>query len=256
MSTVAILHPGAMGAAIGAALVGVGHEVWWLPAGRGDETRQRAAAAGLVEHVSVVGADVVISICPPEFAVATARSVEGFTGCYIDANAISPASAAQVASVVQRFGATYVDGGVIGGPPTVAGTTRLYLSGGRAGEMADLFASSPLEALVVEPGDYAASALKMSYAAWTKGSTALLLAVRATARELGVEAALLQEWALSQPALATRYAGALSSAQANGWRWAGELREIAATFGTAGQPEGFGAAAAEVFEQYPRPHPR
>ena len=40
-----------------------------------------------------------------------------------------------------------------------------------------------------------ASALKMTYAAWTKGTAALLLAIEATAEANGVAAALHAEWA-------------------------------------------------------------
>lgn len=100
---------------------------------------------------------------------------------------------------------------------------------------------------------FAASALKMTYAAWTKISAALLLAGRATAEVLGGEEALVAEWALSQPALADRYAAAHRSAVAKGWRWNDEMRQIAATFAAAGQPDGFGVAAAQVFDRFGRP---
>ena len=88
-------------------------------------------------------------------------------------------------------------------PPEVAGHTRLYLSGPRADEVRLLFSRSALDARIAEGPLYAASAVKMAYAAWTKGSSALLLAARALARAGGVERTLLAEWALSQPSLAT-----------------------------------------------------
>ena len=94
------------------------------------------------------------------------------------------------------------------------------------------------------PGD--ASAVKMAYAAWTKGTAALLLAARAVARAEGVEEALVREWALSLPELEGECARAGRSAAAKGWRWVGEMEEIAATFAAAGQPDGFRLAAAEV----------
>ena len=99
----------------------------------------------------------------------------------------------------------------------------------------------------------AASALKMAYAGWTKGSAALLLAVRAAARDLGVEDELLAEWARSQPGLDERWAAAARTAEAKGWRWTGEMEEIADTLGAAGQPEGFHRAAAEVYRRHDRP---
>jgi 3-hydroxyisobutyrate dehydrogenase-like beta-hydroxyacid dehydrogenase len=253
MSVVAILHPGRMGAGIGRALVDAGHEVRWLPAGRGEGTRRRAAAAGLVARDDVSGCHVVVSVCPPAAAVATARDVPGLGGVYVDANAISPDTAREVAAVVTGRGARYVDGGIVGPPPARGGTTRLYLSGNSAADVAALFGGSRVEARVLEAGDAAASALKMAYAAWTKTTAALLVSIRAAARDLGVEDALAAEWARSQPELAERYRAALDAATAKGWRWEDEMRQIAATFAAAGEPAGFGVAAAELFGRFPRP---
>jgi hypothetical protein len=95
----------------------------------------------------------------------------------------------------------------------------------------------------------AASAVKMAYAGWTKGSAALILAVRALARAEGVEDTLLAEWMLSQPGLAERSVGAARSAAAKGWRWIGEMEEISASMVAAGLPGGFHLAAAEVFRE-------
>ena len=89
--------------------------------------------------------------------------------------------------------------------------------------------------------------MKCAYAAWTKGSGALLLAIRDLARAEGVEAALLEEWARSQPQLAGRLAAAERSAAAKGWRWIGEMKEIAAAFAAHGLPPGFHEAAAAVY---------
>ncbi len=96
-------------------------------------------------------------------------------------------------------------------------------------------------------------------AAWTKGTAALLLAVRALARADGVEADLLAEWALSQPRRETGSARAAGSAGSKGWRWAGEMEEIAASMAEiaasmaeSGLPGGFHQAAAEIFRRVPR----
>lgn len=119
--------------------------------------------------------------------------------------------------------------------------------------MAGLFAGSRLDALVLESGGYAASALKMAYASWTKVSAALLLAGAQAAERYGVLADLQHEWSLSQPALAERLAAAGRSARTKGWRWEAEMREIGATFADVGEPSGFGEAAAELFGRYDRP---
>jgi 3-hydroxyisobutyrate dehydrogenase-like beta-hydroxyacid dehydrogenase len=233
-----------MGAAVGAVLRGRGHRVVWASEGRSAETRARAEAAGL-EDVGTVDevarSEVVFSICPPHAALEVAASLGSFAGVYVDANAVSPATAARVAGVVDEF----VDGGIVGSPPRDPGTTRLYLSGERAAEVAELFAGSVVDTRVVSN----ASAVKMAYAAWSKGTAAMLLAIRELARREGVEEALLAEWDLSLPELRERYERAERSAEAKGWRWVGEMEEIAATFEAAGLPSGFHLAAAEVFRR-------
>lgn len=257
MATVGLLHPGEMGAAVGGCLVSAGHTVLWDPSGRSRASTGRALAAELtgVEFGALVSrSSVILSICPPHAALDVARQVAdaGFGGVYVDANAISVATAGQVASVVTAGGAGYVDGGIIGLPPDGSGRTRLYLSSessARAAEVRALFARSVLDARIAEGPPYAASAVKMAYAAWTKGSGALLLACRALARAEGVEATLLAEWGMSQPGLAARSEGSAAAAAAKGWRWVAEMQEIAASMGAAGLPPGFHEAAAEIYDR-------
>src|SRR4029079_7662 len=168
-----------MGAAIGDALRQSGHDVLWVSAGRSAATAQRAA--GFVDVGSldglVEGAKVILTACPPHAAADVAASVAGSDALFVDANAISPATARAIATGSESF----VDGGIVGPPPRKEGTTRLYLSGARAAEVAALFEGTAVDARVVsdEIGD--ASAVKMTYAAWTKGTAALLLAIRAVA---------------------------------------------------------------------------
>jgi 3-hydroxyisobutyrate dehydrogenase-like beta-hydroxyacid dehydrogenase len=250
---IGLLHPGEMGAAVGRCLTAGGCQVVWASQGRGRQTADRARTAGLADAGSVADvvrrADVILSVCPPHAALEVARTVRGFTGLYVDANAIAPHTAAEVAAVVSDGGARYVDGGIIGPPPEAPGTTRLYLSGNHAPSVASLFAGTALEARLVTSGPFAASSLKMAYAAWTKGSAALLLVARQLAETSGVGDELAAEWALSQPGLAARHRAAAESAKTKGWRWIAEMQEIAATMDSAGLPGGFHLASAEVFRQ-------
>ncbi len=247
---VLLLHPGAMGASIGAALVANGHDTAWVSAGRSAATRQRATGAGLREAaalaVAVDGAELVISVCPPAAAVEVAARVKatGFNGLYLDGNAVAVATAAKLEEL---FGGNYVDGGIIGPPAWREGATRFYLSGPRAAEVAALFQDSLVDARAIAGDGGAASALKMSYAAFTKGSSALLLAVRALAEHSGVGAELLAEWDISQPGLALRSAATAHATSPKAWRFEGEMREIAASFAAAGLPPGFHQAAAELY---------
>jgi 3-hydroxyisobutyrate dehydrogenase-like beta-hydroxyacid dehydrogenase len=247
--TVGLLHPGEMGAAVGAALRAAGRRVLWASQGRSEATVARAGAAGLEDAGTVEelcrGCEVVLSICPPHAAVEVARQAIGCAGIYVDANAVSPATARTIAGLQPRF----VDGGIIGPPPREAGKTRLYLSGEEAERIAELFAGTPVDARVVGPEPGAASAVKMAYASWTKGSAALLLTARELARAEGVEATLLQEWRVSIPELDAELASAARSAQAKGWRWVGEMQEIASSMAADGLPAGFHEAAAEVYRR-------
>ncbi|MGD0244474.1 MAG: DUF1932 domain-containing protein [Streptosporangiaceae bacterium] len=251
-ATIGLLHPGEMGAAVGKCLAGAGHRVLWVPEGRSEATKERAEAAGLTGVTMaeiITRSAVILSVCPPHAALDVARDVAGYGGLFVDANAISPATAGEVAAIAAAGGAGYADGGIIGPPPAAPGSTRLYLSGPRAAEVAALFGGTAVEARVVPPPG-TASAVKMAYASWTKGSAALLLAARALARAEGVESVLLEEWSRSQPGLEKRGEGASASAAAKGWRWVGEMEEIAAAMAAARLPEGFHQAAAEIYRGY------
>ena len=253
--TVALLHPGNMGASIGAAAAAGGNRVLWASSGRGQATRKRAEQAGLHDAgtlaEAVRQAEVVLSVCPPHAAIDVARAVaaEKFSGTYLDANAVSRATAEEIGAIVSAGGASYVDGGIIGSPVKQAGTTRLYLSGARAAEVAELFRGSMLDARPIGAVPGQASALKIAYAAWTKGTDALVLAIRALAAHEGVDQALLDEWSISQPALAKKCDRAAAVAVPKAWRYVGEMQEIAEAFENAGLPGGFHEAAAQICQR-------
>lgn len=251
--TVALLHPGKMGVTIGAAAATSGARVVWASHRRSDATRERAKKAGLVDVETLSNAvresDIILSVCPPHAALELARAVaeRHFTGVYVDANAVNRATAEEIGDTLVTAGASFVDGGIIGSPVERSGTTRLYLAGSRAAEVARLFAASMLEARVIGEIPGAASALKLAYAAWTKCTDALLLAIRAYATIEEVDQALLDEWRGSQPQLERRCLQAAEVATPKAWRYVGEMEQIAATFETAGLPAGFHAAAADIF---------
>jgi 3-hydroxyisobutyrate dehydrogenase-like beta-hydroxyacid dehydrogenase len=253
MSTITLLHPGAMGAVVGGTLTAAGHEVRWVGAGRSAASRERAVAAGLLERATIASAvgesAVVLSICPPAAAEELAHAVAatGFAGTYVDANAIAPERAARIAAIVAE--ATVVDGGIVGPPPSRAGTTRLYLSGAGAGAVAALFASTTVEAVVLDGDVGTASALKLAYASYQKTSRVLGALAHALAREHGVGAALEREAELlhSRPLADT---DAFAGAAAKAWRWAPELREVAAALRVAGLPGDVAEGAARALERW------
>src|SRR5688572_13160458 len=108
-----------MGAALGSVLRERGHEVVWASEGRSGETRARADTAGLRDVGTAAdvaeASDVILSVCPPHAAEEVAGTVRGFSGLFVDANAVSPTTTRGVkkAAAAGRF----VDGGIVGGPP-------------------------------------------------------------------------------------------------------------------------------------------
>lgn len=250
---IAVLHPGMMGVTVASCAAAAGCTVGWLGQGRSAASRERAESAGLREYASlaecVADVDCLISVCPPAAARATAETIRasGFAKLYLDANAVSPRTAVEIAEIVSRSGADYVDGGLIGPPVAQPGTTRLYLSGARANEAAAYFAGSALEAVDIGLEVSAASALKMSYAAWTKGSVALLIAIAALAERSGVAEVLAAEWARSLPDLRGRLARDASGSARKAWRFVGEMDEIAKTFSEYNLPGDFHRGAGAIY---------
>src|SRR5262245_42907386 len=180
-----------MGAALAMQLTTNGRTVLWASSGRGEDTARRAEDARLRDVATVeelaYSSDVIVSVCPPHAALEIATSVPGFTGIYLDANAVSPMTAREIAQVIEEGGGRFVDGGIVGPPPREGIGTRLYLSGLEAPRVAELFEDTLVQARTVSDEPGSASAVKMAYAAWSKGTAALLLAIRTLAREEGIE---------------------------------------------------------------------
>jgi 3-hydroxyisobutyrate dehydrogenase-like beta-hydroxyacid dehydrogenase len=253
--TIGVIHPGEMGAGVAGSLVLSGNAVLWAGEGRSEDTKRRAKEAGLVDvgdiATLVERCEIILSVCPPHAALDVARDVAGFKGVYVDANAISLSHASEVASIVESAGASYVDGGIIGAPPP-SSTTHVFFSGAGAADITTLFRGAEIPTSLLEQGPFAASATKMAYAAWNKGTLAMMLGIRAMARANGVEDPLVEVWAATAPDLLKVGQRAARQAEDRGWRWDGEMAEIAATFVDAGLPGGFHEAAGEIYARVPR----
>ena len=253
--SVALLHPGDMGASVGACLTGRGIEVGWYGLERSPSSHERAKLAALKCHTSletlIADSDVILSICPPANAADVAQLVCPHLSdkLYVDGNAISPRKAERIAALVENAGAHYVDGGIIGPPVKEGSSTRLYLSGTYAATVARMFDHSLLEVHILEQSAFAASTLKMCFAAWSKGSSALLLNVAALAAENGQLETLLEQWRNSSPALLERLPRDASRNAPKAWRFVDEMLEISQTFADAGLNQEFHSAAADVYQR-------
>jgi len=255
MSKIGVLHPGEMGVSIAASALNHGHQVYWMSGGRSDETRVRAEKHGLIEVDALFKfcqtCKIILSVCPPSAAEEVAKSVvdEGFKGLYLDANAISPQRAIKIGQMMKANNIQFVDGGIIGGPAWTPQETWLYLSGQHAHEIASCFSKGPLETKIIGDEIGKASALKMCYAAYSKGTTALLAAMLATAESLGVREELYQQWDMNDKGFSEQVNRRVARVTAKAWRFEGEMKEIAETFQAAGLPDEFHRAATEIYRR-------
>ena len=251
---VGVLHPGEMGVTVLESLMANGVSATWVKEGRGESTIQRASSVPSLDTLEELtdSVETIISVCPPSAALEVALSIfdKGFEGIYVDANAISPLESRKISEL---FGAAFVDGGIIGPPAKEAGTTRIYLSGMRSREVVDLFEFGPLEAIALsdssDPEEItAASALKMAYAGFSKGSSALLLAVNAFARKSGVLEALHKEWEISAPGLVRRSQNTAVSISRKAWRFGAEMDFISKSFDEKNLPPEFHQGASVLYK--------
>ncbi|MDE2952413.1 MAG: DUF1932 domain-containing protein [Chloroflexota bacterium] len=255
MSKVGIINPGAMGISIAASARAAGHVVLWSSAGRSAASRQRAAEQGLLEVDSIAdlcgACELILCVCPPHAAESVAGAViaAGFRGLYCDGNAIAPRKALAIGEAMSAAGIDFVDGSIIGPPAWKPGSTRFYLSGPSAAQVADLFAGAVTEAIVIGDEIGRASALKMAFASGTKGFTALQAAIQALAESLGVREDLYREWERRDADSATRAQDNMRGVTEKAWRFTGEMKEIADTFAGAGLPKGFFLAAHDVYQR-------
>jgi 3-hydroxyisobutyrate dehydrogenase-like beta-hydroxyacid dehydrogenase len=256
MRSVALISPGDMGQAVGALLVHGGVRVLTCVAGRSERTRSLARAAGFIEiptlDALVRESELLLSIVPPAQAVAVARDVAAALGAtgghltYVDCNAIAPRTAREVAAVIASTGSGFVDAGIVGGPPRDAPSPRFYASGpdrAHFGMLAD--AGLDVRLLGDEVGE--ASAVKMCYAALTKGTTAIATELLVAARKLGVYDTLIAELRDSQATQAKRMADAVPAMPGKAHRWIAEMEEIARTFEDVGLTPLIFQGAAEMY---------
>jgi 3-hydroxyisobutyrate dehydrogenase-like beta-hydroxyacid dehydrogenase len=252
---IGILHPGAMGAAVGNALKPVAGAVIWAAAGRSLTTSKRAETADLIGVPDVAElvrrADVVISVCPPDAARALAEEVAPLLArpdqVYVDANAVSPATAAGIAELLGAE--RVVDGAIIGPPAWEPGRTVVWLAGAAAPAVAALFDGSPFAAKVLPGPVGSASALKACFALQSKALPTLWVQLDAAARAYGVADEIREELHRTGVDLDDRLAGIDAQARGKAWRWVGEMQEAGDAFAAVGLPDGFSRAAAQTYER-------
>ena len=231
---VAVVAQGAMGAGIAARLVERGLHVITSLAGRSDASAKRAKAAGMVavSDQECAQADFFLSICPPSDALALAEKMAALIApgnkkpIYVDCNAVSPPTKVVIGNVILKTGAPFVDVGIIGLPPKEGRSPFLHASGPDAAKFGVLN-DFGIKVNVIEGPIGAASALKMSYAGITKGTTALGSMMMLAATRAGVADKLRGELDRSHPAFITNFQRAVPDMFDKAYRFVGEMEEIA-----------------------------
>jgi 3-hydroxyisobutyrate dehydrogenase-like beta-hydroxyacid dehydrogenase len=257
MTTVTLLHPGAMGAAIGEQAARSGALVHWVPDARSAATARRAEVAGLVPAADLASAlaasNIVVSVCPPAAAedVSDLVSSHHFKGIYLDANAISPQRMHRIAERQEAAGAVPVDGSIIGPPPRPTATARLYLAGDTQAvdDVAALFTNSQVSAQTLDRPLGSASALKMAFGGYQKAARTLAAVSHALADAHGVTEELTAE-GQSMAAAMLAETDYLPSVAARAWRWAPEMHEVADALTEVGLPPHLAQAAAATMRRW------
>lgn len=256
LNTVGILSPGDMGHTVGQVLGSHGLRVITCLQGRSERTRSLASRANVVDVPTyqslVIEADMILSILVPAQAEEAARLVAQAISetkadlTYADCNAVSPQTARHLNTIITGAGGRFVDASIIGPPPRKEGTTRFYASGPH-GSIFEELRQFGLDVITLGDQVGQASAIKMCYAALTKGLVALCTELLTAAEVLGVSQALKEEFQLSQSVLLGLMEKRLPRMPMKSRRWVGEMEEIARTFAEVGLTPKILAGAADMY---------
>ena len=252
---IGLIGLGEMGAEIGRYLVMNDLEVISVYEGRSEISKKRASKykirdAGSIEQFCKIS-DLVISIIPPDKAVETANLYTSFKNkdgqIYCDLNAISTITAKKIKILLDEKKIDYVDGAIMGGPPTENYSPRIYLSG-KLSEKLNFLNGKGIELMVLKGSDFKASATKMVYASITKGSKALVAGALIAAKKNNVYDELMEELKYSEEYFSLVAKNQVPSIKHKAYRWVGEMNEISLTYKESGLTGGFHSEAENVYE--------
>lgn len=256
VETVGVMSPGDMGSGVGGVLKKNGLRVITALNGRSDDSKHRASEQGFEDIGSlyelVIQSDLVLSILVPSEALSFAQNISeaivrtDAKVAVADCNAVSPATGMKIGKVITAAGGKFIDAGIIGGSPRSGAVPRFYASGEHARILGELDGKG-ISVPIMDGPIGNASALKMVYAALTKGTAALYASTLMTAKSLDLYEDLISELEHSQPGTLAGMDN-LKTVSTKAFRWIGEMDEIAATFGDAGTTSKIHEGASETFQ--------
>lgn len=254
---IGVVSPGDMGQAVAMRLKACGYAVHTALDGRSPRTRELAAKAGLLDCGSmdqlVATCDIILSILNPGAAVDKAREVaaairaSGKKTVFVDCNAIAPQTVREIDAIIRQAGGLFIDAGIVGPPPRGGARTRIYVSGPEAALLAAI-KDENLDIRIAGEHTGDASAIKMCYAAYTKGAVALGVEMMMAAHKLGVGQALDAEMQESIADVRKWILSRSTTMPPKAYRWVPEMLEIAKTFEGVGMTPRMLQGAADMFE--------
>jgi 3-hydroxyisobutyrate dehydrogenase-like beta-hydroxyacid dehydrogenase len=254
--TIGVMSPGDMGHSVACALNEIGCEVVTVLSGRSELSHIRARRSNMIDLGSiqemVLASDFIFSIMPPgeakNFAkeIADAIKVSDKPPVFVDCNAISPDTTLSIEAVIKAAGADFLNVGIIGPPPGRGSTTKFYASGEGA-NLLQFINQTDIQLVLLGDELIKASAIKMCYAALTKGTMTLHASVLVAAELLGIGEEVQSEIEESQQFHWDAMKKRVSMLACDAGRWAGEMDQISDTFGSVGVTPHLHKGAADVF---------
>ena len=255
---IGILSIGEMGFHWAKLLNGHGVEVVTYDKDRGDVSRKRGENAGAKSLPSMVdlvqSADLIVSIVVPSAARKVAENVAAAVKesgrrdlLFLDANAISPMTADDIAAALHPAGVNFVDGCIIGSAARMGKGTLVYVSGPEANRLQALEPFNiPIK--VLGPNTNQASAFKIVYAGLTKGLQGLFCELFMGARRFGLLKELTAQYEESFPGLIDKVASSIVGLTIHAGRRAEEMDELKRTFNHHGMESFMAPAVQKVLE--------
>ncbi|KAL4867389.1 hypothetical protein BDV12DRAFT_186683 [Aspergillus spectabilis] len=257
--TIGILSIGDMGVGIANLLISHGYKVSTFAEDRSERTKERARSNGITLLPSledlVTSSTILLSIVPPRGAYTIAQHILAAAPSsststrpqplyYLDLNATSPSLAIRTHSLLStNKNITFLDGGIIGGPPTTKNTPdpRDLARGSTSWKAPSIPVSGPtplpqtyehfakiLNIEHVSSNIGAASGVKMSFASLTKGIYALAIQSYVTADSLGVFPVLREYMERHNSGTMRIVDGGVVGMPPKAYRWVNEMQQIGA----------------------------
>ncbi len=240
MTTVALVAPGEMGSALGKVMTGNGAEVWTLLEGRSDATAARAAAAGMkgVSPEKLVTAPIILSVLPPAQAIPFAETIAPVLAAaepkalFVDCNPIAPDKKKIIDRIITDSGARFAEASIIGPIPRADYPgPMIYVAGEHARDV-EALKQHGLRIHALDAPVGTAAALKLAYAAISKGLFAVASSAILGASRAGIADELYREFAASQPGIMAFISRGIPDMVNKTGRWVDEMREISAFLGS------------------------